>query len=250
MLGASLTSHRDRNLNPILPTEWAVTNTMTITSVIWDMDGVLLDTEPIYLEVESSIVSRYGKSIETVLPKLLGRRAPEGAQIVVDDLNLPMTASEYLSERNEQLLKLMPSCEILSGIKETVRHLKANGIPSVIATSSPRDLVMVKKEGKDEFFALFEDIVCGDDVIYGKPHPEIFLTAAKKINAKPENCVVFEDAPAGIHAAVAAGMTSVALPNHKVDIKLYQDESPTYTVPSACILDFDLSVLGFPLLPK
>lgn len=220
-----------------------------ITSVVWDMDGVLLDTEPIYLAVEGGIVSRYGKSIETVLPKLLGRRAMEGAQITVTDLELPLTAEEYLSERNKQLLEQMPNCKILGGVQDTVRHLKSSGIKQAIATSSPRDLLQAKRTGKDEFFALFDTIVCGDDVTYGKPHPEIFLTAAKEIGADPSECVVFEDAPAGIQAAVSAKMTSVALPNDKVDLELYREQKPTHLVQSAYILDFDLTLLGIPAIP-
>lgn len=223
---------------------------MTISAVVWDMDGVLLDTEPIYLDVESAILARYDKSIDSVLPKLLGRRAAESAVIVCEELSLPLTPSQYLSERNAALLTRMPTCTILPGVEATVRHLKQHGIPSVIATSSPRDLLDAKKQGKDDFFTLFEHVVCGDDVQFGKPHPEIFITAAAKIHKLPHQCVVFEDAPAGIKAAIAAGMTAVALPNHKVDPKLYADERPTHTVPSARILDFDLALLGFPPIPK
>lgn len=221
-----------------------------ITSVVWDMDGVLLDTEPIYLAVEGGIASRYGKSIETVLPKLLGRRAMEGAQITVTNLQLPLTAEEYLSERNKQLLEQMPNCKILRGIEDTVRHLKNSGIKQAIATSSPRDLLQAKRTGKDDFFALFDAILCGDDVTHGKPHPEIFLTAAKEIGAEPSECVVFEDAPAGIRAAVSAKMTSVALPNDKVDVELYREQNPTYLVQSAYILDFDFTLLGIPAIPR
>lgn len=217
-------------------------------SVIWDMDGVLLNTEPIYLAVEAKIISRYGKDINTVLPKLLGRRAHESAAIVLSELNIPLTVEQYLAERDEGLRKLMPYCQIFPGIEETIRHLKKNGIKNAIATSSTRNLLQVKSQGKDEFFNLFESIICGDDVQNGKPHPEIFLTAAEAIGTDPRECVVFEDAPAGLRAAATAGMMSVAIPNPKVDIALYNEENPTFTIPSGSILDFDLSLLGFPPL--
>lgn len=222
-------------------------------SVIWDMDGVLLDTEPIYLAVEGDLVARYGgpdKSIETVLPKLLGRRADEASEITVSELELSITLEDYLTERNAELLKRMPSCKLLPGVLETITHLKKHGVKCAIATSSPKYLLEAKRRGKDDFFALFDALVCGDDVVNGKPDPEIFLNAAKSIGADPSNCVVFEDAPAGIKAAVAAGMKCVALPNDKVDIRIYQQEAPTFTVPSACLFDFDLSLLGLPKLPK
>lgn len=218
--------------------------------VIWDMDGVLLDSEPIYLRVENQIVSRYGKDISTILPLILGRTARVCAKITVDEFQLPITPEEYLKQRNDILLEDMKTVAILPGIIETVTHLKKSGVRCAIATSSPRDLLISKKFGKDDFFSLFDAIVCGDDVKNGKPDPEIFLKAAAAINADPANCVVFEDAPAGLRAARLAGMKAVALPNPHVDIQLYKDELPVAIVPSARILDFDLATLDFPPLLK
>lgn len=219
-------------------------------SVIWDMDGVLLDTEPIYLSVEDAIVSRYGKSIHTVLPQLLGRRAREAAAITVSELSLPLTVDAYLRERDAVLLQRMPHCTLLPGVDAVVRHLRQHGVRCAIATSSPQYLLDAKREGKDEFFALFDAIVCGDDVQNGKPHPDIFLKAAREIDALPSDCVVFEDAPAGLQAAKRAGMRSVALPNQTLPLQLYRDEDPTFIVPTARILDFDLQLLGVPAIPS
>lgn len=217
-------------------------------NVIWDMDGVLLDSEPIYLRVENQIVSRYGSDIRTILPQLLGRTATASAQITVNTLHLPLTPTQYLNERNAILLHEMKSVQLLPGVEQTVRHLKAHAIPSAIATSSPRHLLHAKQYAHHDFFALFDAIICADDVRNGKPDPEIFLTAAHAINAHPSHCVVFEDAPAGLRAATLAGMKTVALPNSHVDIRLYEDEHPDFIVPSARLLDFDLSLLGFPPL--
>lgn len=219
-------------------------------SVIWDMDGVLLDTEPIYLEVEQSIVSRYGKQIETVLPKLLGSRAEDAAEIVVKELELPITPEQFLAERNAQLIDKLPECKIFPGVWETVAHLKKHGVKCAVATSSPAHLLNVKRSGKDPFFILFDAIVCGDDVIKGKPDPEIFLRAAAKIDARPEECIVFEDAPKGVHGAIAAGMKCIALPNSKVDRSMYEKESPTFIVDSAKVTDFDLTQVGLPAMEK
>lgn len=218
--------------------------------VIWDMDGVLLDSEPIYFQVENEIVSRYGKDVRTILSQLLGRTATTAAQITVEQLQLPITPTQYLHERNAILLNEMKSVKLLPGVDHTVRHLKSHGVRCAIATSSPRDLLEAKKYGKQDFFNLFDAVVCGDDVRNGKPDPEIFLKAANAIGAQPSNCVVFEDAPAGLCAARLAGMKAVALPNAHVDIQLYKDEDPVYIIPSACLLDFDFGLLGFPPLVK
>lgn len=221
-----------------------------LPSVIWDMDGVLLDSEPIYFKVEDAIISRYGKDIRTILSKLLGRTAQACAKLTVEELDLPLTPEAYLAERNAILLEEMKSVKILPGVEAIVRHLKSVGIHSAIATSSSRALLISKQHGKEDFFALFDAVVCGDDVVKGKPDPEIFLKAAQAIDADPANCFVFEDAPAGLRAARLAGMRSVALPNSQVDIQLYKDEEPQAIVPNACLLDFDIATLGFPPMVK
>lgn len=217
-----------------------------VKAVVWDMDGVLLDSEPIYLQVEQAIVSRYDKDIRTILPLLIGRTANVCAEITVSELSLPLTPAEFLRERNEQLLVEMRKVKFLPGVERTVKHLVANGVKCAIATSSPRNLLNAKKTGKDEFFALFDYLVCGDDVQNGKPDPEIFLKAANGIGMQPEDCVVFEDAPAGVRAAKNAGMTVIALPNEAVDMSYYEKEKPDFIVKSARLLDFDLGKVGLP----
>lgn len=219
-------------------------------SIVWDMDGVLLDSEPIHVIVENELVGEYGKDIETITHKLLGRRALEAAQITVRELELPLTAEQYLAKRDAGLIKKMPSVEILPGIFDTVKHIRAQGVTCAIATSSPKHLLEAKKIGKSDFFSMFDAIVCGDDVTNGKPDPEVFLKAAKAINADPKNCVVFEDAPSGVRAGRAAGMRVCALPNPIVDIEVYKREDPTWIVPSARILDFDLTQIGLPPMDK
>lgn len=214
--------------------------------VLWDMDGVLLDSEPIYLSVESEIVSRYGKDIRTVLPYLLGSRAIDAARITVEQLQIPLTPEEYLRQRDVRLLEEMRSVTFLPGVQRTVQHFIKYGSKCAVATSSPRNLLIAKQTGKKHFFEQFGAVICGDDVQHGKPHPEIFLKAAAAINTQPSNCVVFEDAPKGIRAARLAGMKTVALPNQQVDLKLYQQEQPDFIVPSGSLLDFDPTVLGFP----
>lgn len=221
-----------------------------MNSVIWDMDGVLLDSEPIYERVEQAVVSQYGKNIAPIIPLLLGRTAPACAQITVEKLQLPISPAEYLAQRNAQLLVHMTKVQLLPGVERTVRHLRHHAVRQAIATSSPRDLLVAKQHAHQPFFALFDALVCADDVPRGKPDPDIFLAAARAIGQPPANCVVFEDAPAGCRAARLAAMKCVALPNHRVDLKLYQDEDPILIVPSARLLDVDLSLLGLPPLPK
>lgn len=217
-------------------------------SVIWDMDGVLLDSEPLYFHAENAVVSKYGKDITSIVPLLLGRTANDCARITVENLNLPITPKQYLQQRNKILLQTMKSVKLLPGVLQIVTHLKQNGIKCAIATSSPRDLLQAKQHAHAPFFQMFDAIICGDDVMEGKPHPQIFLKAAAAINESPSNCIVFEDAPAGARAARLAGMKCVVLPNPHADINLYKQEHPLYIVPSASLLQFDITLLGFPPL--
>ena len=96
-----------------------------------------------------------------------------------------------------------------------------------MATSSKREMLEAKIANHQEWFSLFQTIVTGDDpeVKEGKPAPDIFLVAAKRVGADPEKCLVFEDAPTGTVAAHAAGMAVIAIPDENMEKKLYPEAS-------------------------
>ena len=94
------------------------------------MDGLLLDTEGIYTEVIQQIVQRYGSSFDWSLKKkIIGRRALESAQIIVETLDLPITSEEYLKERNAILPGRIAECKLMPGVEKLTRHLAQEGIP-------------------------------------------------------------------------------------------------------------------------
>ena len=110
------------------------------------MDGLLLDTENIYSEVTQQIVQRYGSNFDWSLKKkIMGRRALESAQIIVETLDLPITAEEYLKERNEILLGRIAECKLIPGVEKLTRYFTQEGIPQAVATSSKKDTLEVKK---------------------------------------------------------------------------------------------------------
>jgi beta-phosphoglucomutase-like phosphatase (HAD superfamily) len=187
-----------------------------ITHVIFDMDGVLLATEPHYTKASLEVCRRYGFEF-TMAHKsaMLGRRALESAQWLVDALQLPMTAEEFLLEREPLLDALFLTAEPMPGAVELTRYLEVNAIPHAVASSSSRRTFELKTQRHTDWFARFTTCVLGDDpeVHSGKPAPDIFLVAAKRMGAPPEACLVFEDAPAGIQAALAAGMHVVSVPD-------------------------------------
>lgn len=183
--------------------------------VIYDMDGLLLDTERFYTEVTQQIVGRWGKVFDwSVKSHMVGRPAMESARYLVAALGLPIAPEEYLREREALLEALMPSSEPMPGAVELTRVLHGMGVAQAVATSSQRRLFELKTQRHRDWFTVFDAVVLGDDprIAHGKPAPDIFLLAAQELEAEPADCVVLEDAPSGVAAARAAGMQVVAVP--------------------------------------
>ena len=187
-----------------------------ITHVIYDMDGLLLDTEPFYTEVTQAIVGRYGHTFDWSLKsRMIGKKAIDSARILVEGLDLPITPEDYLRERESMLAELFPSAKPMPGARRLTEHFSRHGIPQAVASSSHRRDFELKITRHREWFECFQCVVLGDDpeVKRGKPAPDIFVVAAARLGAQPAQCLVLEDAPSGVDAAHAAGMYVVAVPN-------------------------------------
>jgi pseudouridine-5'-monophosphatase len=197
-----------------------------IRHVIFDMDGVLLDTEPIYTEVTNRITSRYGKVFDwSVKADMLGRPAMDSAEYLIEKMDLPIQPEDYLAERTPLLEQMLAKAGAIAGAEAFTRDLRDRGIPIAVATSTDTRLFHVKTGHHRDWFSIFDIIVCGDDprVQRGKPAPDIFLAAAEGLGAAPETCVVVEDSPLGVAAALAAGMKVIGFPDPRMDRKRFDD---------------------------
>jgi pseudouridine-5'-monophosphatase len=185
------------------------------THVLFDLDGVLLDTERLYTQATQAVVGRFGKTFTWEIKReAMGRDAVLSAGIVLRRLGVPLSAEEFLAERNPLLEGLFPSCQAMAGAEGFVRSLAELGVPMAVATSSDRRLYEMKVRSHG-WFDRFAAVVCGDDprVAAKKPAPDIFLVAARELGVEPSRCLVFEDSLAGVEAALAAGMRVVAVPD-------------------------------------
>jgi pseudouridine-5'-monophosphatase len=182
-------------------------------AVIFDLDGVLLDTEPLYTEATAAVVSRFGQHFSWELKRqTMGTDPSRGAQLVIDALELPLSADEYLSERNTLLRESFRTAPAMPGVEAWVSELRALGLPVAVGTSSISDLCAIKW-APHPWLSQLDPKVCGDDpeVTARKPAPDIFLVAARRLGVAPTDCVVFEDSQAGVRAAKTAGMQVIAL---------------------------------------
>eukprot|EP00927_Polykrikos_kofoidii_P079291 TRINITY_DN76082_c0_g1_i1.p1 TRINITY_DN76082_c0_g1~~TRINITY_DN76082_c0_g1_i1.p1 ORF type:complete len:451 (+),score=91.88 TRINITY_DN76082_c0_g1_i1:47-1354(+) len=189
-----------------------------VTHVLFDMDGLLLDTESAYTVAQQEIVGRWNKTFTwEVKAKMMGRKALEAAQTLIDDLELgdKITAADFVTEREQILDKLFAEAALLPGVEQLVRHLHLHGIPMAVATSSHRRHFELKTGRHAHLFGLMHHVVTGDQVAKSKPDPEIFIMAARLFEGEvpASSVLVFEDAPNGVQAANAAGMQVCHVPD-------------------------------------
>eukprot|EP00301_Raphidiophrys_heterophryoidea_P021120 c5644_g1_i1.p1 GENE.c5644_g1_i1~~c5644_g1_i1.p1 ORF type:complete len:237 (-),score=43.22 c5644_g1_i1:131-841(-) len=200
---------------------------MKISGVVSDLDGTLLDAEPLYEKATDLVLKEYGHSYTwDVAQTVIGRPEFTGASIIVSSYSLPLSPEEFLAKRDSHLLDLFVlTLDPLPGAVEAVAHLSIEcKLPIAIATSSKQQYIHLKRARNEHLFSMFQDVVCGDDpsVLQGKPAPDIFLEGAKRIGIPPSECLAFEDSPAGCEAASRAGMTVIALAAEQMDPEKYK----------------------------
>lgn len=189
-------------------------------SVIFDMDGTLLDTQRIFIYAWDYAGDLQGvKNMGRCIPDVCGTNEAGSRKYLAD--NFPsIDVIKFRSDMREYIAKNLV-VRFKKGAKELLEFLKQNNIKFAIASGTSRPSVMhhLNELGIADDFA---EIVCGDDVENGKPAPDIFLLTAKKLGVNPEDCFVFEDSENGIRAGYSAGMKTFGIEDivpFKEDVK-------------------------------
>lgn len=183
------------------------------THVIFDLDGTLLDTEILYSRAAECVCRRYGAEFTVELKrKIMGGDTLAGAKLLVEALGLPISPETYVSERERELLALLADAGPMPGAERLIEDLVAQEVPMAIATSGHRAITEHKLRAQP-FLSRISVVICGDEprLTRPKPHPDIYLLAAKDLGAEPSQCVVIEDSLHGAQAGVAAGMRTFLL---------------------------------------
>ncbi len=217
------------------------THPLQMDAAIFDMDGLLVDSEGLATEAWRIILARYHIPLrQEDIDALFGMRIIDDARLFVAQYGIPQTPEDLVSERRivmEELLR--QSLKPMPGAIELVQALSAHSVPLALATSGAQSHaeLCLSLTGLSAFFPLR---VTGDQVEHGKPAPDIFFMAAKLLGVAPEQCLVFEDAPHGAVAGMAAGSSVVCVPcEHTAKLQF-----PPVTITTRSLLDA-LAMISF-----
>jgi HAD superfamily hydrolase (TIGR01509 family) len=182
-----------------------------MTAVIFDCDGTLVDSEPLARTAWEQALAPYGYAVtDDDIEGAVGLPYARVHAYFADRVELP-AAPEFWTEFSGELFTLIDTrLVVFEDAVGTARELRARGIPLAVASSSPRERLH-RTLTRAELLDHFDVTVAGDEVARGKPEPDMFLAAAERLGVDPADCVAIEDSPPGVAAALAAGMTTIAV---------------------------------------
>ena len=184
----------------------------TYRAVIFDLDGVLWDGEPLYREAFNVVLAPYGHRLtETDYMRIIGQTVEACWEWVRDKFSLSVSPGRCYHLYNDAVLHLLDQpIEPLPGVRPLLQELRRRGTPAAVASSSLRAWVDATLRGLG-IEDCFQATVSVSEVDRGKPAPDLYLTAAQRLNVPPAACIAVEDTAPGIAAARAAGMLAVQL---------------------------------------
>ena len=194
---------------------------MAIEAVIFDMDGVLVDSEPYSMQALVDILWQYGiEPTEDELWRSYGRKVREDFADYFTRYGVTADLNTAIARKHARYYELAEGhLKPFPGVMPLVDRLYQRGYLLGLASSGDRRKVAFSMQAL-QLNGTFQTVVTGDDVHHSKPHPEIYLTAAHRLGVQPTACVAIEDAPNGVQAAKCAGMRCIAVTNSVVRAQL------------------------------
>ena len=206
-------------------------NNANIQAVVFDLDGLMLNTEDVFELAGEELMRRRGKTMTAECHHaMLGRRPSEAFQLLRELMDLDEPIDDLLQESKEIFASFVPGrLAMMPGLETLLNTIESRQLPRAVATSSPRQymLDMMSRFALVDRFAFH---LTAEDVQRGKPEPDIYLLAAEKLQVAPHNMLVLEDSEAGTRAAAAAGAVIVSIPNKQTQAQDFS--SATYVASS------------------
>jgi HAD superfamily hydrolase (TIGR01509 family) len=185
-----------------------------IRAVVFDLDGLMFDTEALFFRVGSETLAARGKAFtDEIMQAMIGRRSAEVGHVLKDLAGIDEPVDVILAEIRERFYALMDhSVAPTPGLLTLLEYLERQSLPRAVATSSRQSYAqrLLVGHGLDR---CFDFVLASEDVTRGKPDPEIYLLAAQRFGISPGGMIVLEDSPAGLAAAKGAGAIAVGVPH-------------------------------------
>lgn len=195
-----------------------------IKAVIFDMDGVMIDSEPLWEKTERILLARRGIDYSPEYrDRIVGLNQNDSGRLLINTFSLEEEVSDIIDERVEILTSIYEEeLELIPCLVPLLDDLKNENYLLAVASSSPLRVVNFVLD----MFSLhdyFLEVVSGDCAENGKPHPEIYLHAADRLGVKPEECAAIEDSINGVRSAKAAGMYCIAIPDKRLSRDQFEE---------------------------
>ncbi|WP_435198574.1 HAD family hydrolase [Janibacter sp. GS2] len=198
-------------------------------AVLWDMDGTLVDTEPYWIAAEHELVDSFGGTwTQELALQLVGSPLLVSAQFILDNSPVDLPVEEVVHRLQSRVVEQIgDAVPWRPGARELLAACREEQIPCVLVTMSWTDLAeaVIGAVGPGSF----DFMVTGDRVTHGKPHPEPYETAVRRLGVRAGDCVALEDSPTGVRSAVAAGVPTLAVP-HVVEVPEIPGAVPVTTL--------------------
>lgn len=214
-----------------------------IKAVIFDMDGLMIDSEPIQSKSFEIVLKEYGikpKYQKNGLVQIIGVRAGDNWGILKKKHKISETVEVLIEKKQKAYIELLTeNIKPTKGLIYLLKLLKKHNIRMGIASSSSLEHIMLVIKSLD-ITDYFDEIISGHDVVKGKPDPEIFLKTAENLQVLPNQCIVLEDAESGVQAAHAAGMRVIAVPTYHTSSHNFEKAD----IIAKSLLDVDMELLN------